>query len=141
MASAAQTSSPWALPTSTMRWNEYACDLIARNQVGQFGASRALAYVNLAINNAIVVARQQGRKPEGAAAGAAAAALVYFFPKDEQAISARLDGEIAAMGTDGKQAEFSAGVQIGRTAAADVIAMAKADRSDLAWSGPLPAGP
>ena len=51
------TPSPWALPTSTMRWNEYACDLIARNQVGQFPASRVLAYVNLSINNAIVLAQ------------------------------------------------------------------------------------
>src|SRR5262245_4833676 len=49
-------ASPWALPTSTMRWNEYACDLIARNAIGQFPASRTLAYMNLAINNAIVVA-------------------------------------------------------------------------------------
>ena len=132
--------SPWALATSTMRWNEYACELIARNQVGQFAASRALAYVNLSINNAIVLARQQGRKPDGAAAGAAATALIYFFPKDEQAIAGRLAGETAAMGMDGTQAEFAAGVQIGRTAAADVIAAAKTDRSDLAWSGPLPTG-
>jgi len=137
---ATSAASPWALPTSTMRWNEYACDVIARNQAGQFPASRALAYVNLAINNAIVAARQQNRQPDGAAAGAGAATLIYLFPKDEQAIAARLDGEIAAMGTDGNQAEFSAGVQIGRAAAASVIAAAKADRSDLAWSGTLPTG-
>src|SRR5262245_42262990 len=49
--------SPWALPTSTMRWNEYACELIARNQIGQFPASRTLAYMNLAINNALIQAR------------------------------------------------------------------------------------
>jgi hypothetical protein len=132
--------SPWALATSTMRWNEYACELIARNQVGQFPASRVLAYVNLSINNAIVLSRQQGRKPDGAAAGAAAATLIYLFPKDEQAIAGRLAGETAALGPDGKQAEFAAGVEIGRAAAADVIAAAKADRSDLAWSGPLPTG-
>ena len=133
-------ASPWALPTSTMRWNEFACDLIARNQAGQFGASRALAYTNLAIHNAIVMARKKGGKPEGAAAGAAAATLIYLFPKDEQAIATRLNGEIAAMGTDGKQAEFAAGTEIGRAAAADVIAAAKADRSDLAWSGTVPGG-
>src|SRR6185436_8265299 len=90
-------ASPWALPTSTMRWNEYACDLIARNQIGQFPASRTLAYLNLAIHNAIVQARQQGRTPEGAAAGAAADVLAYLFPKDEPAINARLAGELAAM--------------------------------------------
>lgn len=133
------TASPWALATSTMRWNEYACELIARNQAGQFPASRVLAYVNLSINNAIVLVRQQGRKPDGAAAGAAAATLLYLFPKDEPAIAGRLAGEMAAIGTDGKQ-EFAAGMEIGRAAAADVIAAAKTDRSDLAWSGPLPTG-
>ena len=90
--------SPWALATSTMRWNEYACELIARNQAGQFPASRTLAYLNLAINNAIVSARQQGRKPDGAAAGAAAAVLAFAFPKDEQAVNARLAGETTALG-------------------------------------------
>jgi hypothetical protein len=133
-------ASPWALATSTMRWNEYACELIARNQVGQFPASRTLAYVNLAINNAIVLAQLQGRKPDGAAAGAAAAVLTYVFPKEEQAIGGRLSGETAALGADGQRAEFAAGVEIGRAAAADVIAAAKADRSDLTWSGPAPPG-
>jgi PAP2 superfamily protein len=65
--------SPWALPTSTMQWNDYACNLIAQYRAGQFPASRTLAYLNLAINNGIVAAQQQGRKPDGAAAGAAAA--------------------------------------------------------------------
>ena len=124
-----------------MSWNEYACDLIARGQIGQFAAARTLAYVNLSINNALVLARQQGRKPDGAAAGAAATTLIYFFPKEEQAIAGRLAGETAAMGSDGKQADFVAGVAIGRAAAAEVIASAKADRSDLAWSGPLPTDP
>jgi hypothetical protein len=130
---------PWTLNTSTMRWNEYACDVIARNQAGQFPAARTLAYVNLAINNAIVVARQQGRKPEGAVAGAAATALTSLFPKEEETIGQRLAGEVAAMGIDG-QAEFAAGVEIGRAAAITVIAAAKTDRSDLLWSGPPPAG-
>src|SRR4030095_17044107 len=75
--------SPWAAPTSTVRWNDYACDLIARNQVGQFPALRTLAYVNLAINNALVAAKQQGKRGDGAAAGAAATVLVYIVPKDE----------------------------------------------------------
>ncbi|HKC43323.1 MAG TPA: phosphatase PAP2 family protein [Burkholderiales bacterium] len=129
--------SPWAAPTSTMRWNEYACELIARNQVGQFPAARTLAYMNLAINNAIVTARQQGRKPDGAAAGAAAAVLSYVFLKDEQAIAARLSTETNALGADARS-DFGAGVQIGRAAASDVIAAAKSDRADLAWAGPPP---
>jgi PAP2 superfamily len=133
-------SSPWALPTSTMRWNEYACELIARNQIGQFPAARALAYMNLGVNNAIVAARQQGRKPDGAAAGAAAAVLTSLFPKDEQAIAARLSDETAALGSEGR-VDFAAGVEIGRAAAAAVISAAKTDRADLTWSGPAPTGP
>lgn len=132
-------ASPWTLPTSTMRWNEYACDLIARNQVGQFPASRTLAYLNLAINNGIVLAKQQRLASDGAAAGAAAAVLIYLFPKDEQAISARLAGETAAIGGKDRPG-FAAGVEVGRLAANDVIVMAKTDRSDLAWAGALPEG-
>jgi membrane-associated phospholipid phosphatase len=130
---------PWTLHTSTLRWNDYACDIIARNQAGQFPAARTLAYVNLAINNAIIVARQQGRRPEGAISGAAATTLVAFFPKEEEAIGQRLAGETAAMGIDG-QAEFAAGVDLGRSVATGVIATAKSDRSDLVWAGPLPTG-
>ena len=133
------SASPWALPTSTMRWNEYACDLVARNQVGQFAASRTLAYVNLAINNGIVLAKQQRLASDGAAAGAAAAMLIYLFPKDEQMISARLAGETAAIGGKDRPG-FAAGVEVGRSAASDVIAMAKTDRSDLAWAGAPPEG-
>ena len=135
-----QPSSPWAAPTSTVRWNEYACDLIARNQIGQFPALRTLAYLNLGINNAIVVARSSGAKPEGAAAGAAAAMLAFFFPKDESAINARLAGETAALGASGYRTDFAAGVDIGRATAADVIAMAKSDRSGVAWTGTVPTG-
>lgn len=132
--------SPWALPTSTMRWNEHAWELIARNQIGQFPAARTFAYMNLAINNAIVTARQQGRKPDGAAAGAAATVLAFVFPKEEQATAGRLSGEMAALGADSRS-DFAAGVETGRAAASDVITAAKNDRSTLTWSGPAPTGP
>ncbi len=134
------TTTSWAQPTSTMRWNEYACDLIDRNQVGQFTAARTLAYLNLAINNAIVAAKQQGKRGDGAAAGAAASVLAAFYPKDEATINTRLAGEIAAIGNNGRAA-FQAGVDVGRATGAEVVAMAKVDRSDLAWNGPLPEGP
>jgi len=140
-ASASATpSSPWAAPTATARWNEYACELIARNQIGQFPALRTLTYMNLAINNAIVVARTRDTKPEGAAAGAAATVLISLFPKDETAIAARLANETAALGAGGYRPDFAAGVDVGRAVAADVIAMAKSDRSSLAWTGTLPTG-
>ena len=137
--SSPSNASPWASPTSTMRWNEHAWELIARNQLGQFPSARTFAYMNLAINNAIVAARQQGRKPDGAAAGAAATVLTYVFPKEEQAIATRLAGETAALGGEAR-ADFAAGVDIGRTAAAAIIDAAKNDRAGATWSGSVPTG-
>ena len=65
---AGSVKTPWATSTSTYQWNDYATDLIARNAIGQFPAQRTLAYLNLAINNAIVQASAQGLEPDGAAA-------------------------------------------------------------------------
>lgn len=132
--------SPWAAPTSTVRWNEYACDLIARNQAGQFAALRTLAYLNLAINNAIVTARAKGIAPEGAAAGAAASVLAFLYPKDEAAINARLAMETNSLGASSYGPNFTAGVEVGRATAVDVVAMAKSDRSGVAWTGTVPVG-
>lgn len=135
-------ASPWAAHTSTVRWNEYACEqLIARNQVGQFPALRTLAYLNLAMNNAIVAAQMKGAKPEGAAAGAAATVLSYLYPKDEPAIATRLATETAALGANGGyRQDFTNGVAIGRAAAEEVVAMAKADRAGAQWTGTVPTG-
>jgi hypothetical protein len=141
-AEAAKAPSPWAAPTATMRWNEYACDqLISRNQVGQFPALRTLVYLNLAMNNAIVAAQMKGAKPEGAAAGAAATVLSYLYPKDEQAIATRLATETAALGVKGGyRQDFTTGVAIGRAAGDEVVAMAKADRASAQWTGTVPTG-
>jgi hypothetical protein len=120
-----------------MQWNEYASELIARNQVGQFPALRTLAYVNLAINNAIALAGAEGAKPQGAAAAAAAGTLAFFFPKDDKAIAARLASEISALGAP-YRSDFTAGIELGRNVAADVVALAKTDRAGIAWSGSIP---
>jgi hypothetical protein len=137
--SAVSTRTPWAASTSTFQWNEYATDLIARNAVGQFPAVRTLAYMNLAINNAIVQARALGLEPDGAAAGAAAGMLSHFFPKDEQATMARLQREVGALGAEART-RFLSGVEVGRQAAAQAVALAQADRATAAWSGTVPAG-
>ena len=121
-------AAPWAAPTSTYQWNDSASDLVARNAVGQFPAFRTFAYMNLAINNAIVLAAAQGLEPDGAAAGAAAGVLVHLFPKDAEATTARLQREIAALGAQ-PRSRFQSGVEIGRKAAADVVALIQADRA------------
>lgn len=133
------TRTPWAAATSTFQWNDYATDLIARNAVGQFPAVRILAYLNLAINNAIVQAKVQGLEPDGAAAGAAAGMLSHFFPKDDQTTMARLQREAAALGGPART-QFLSGVEVGRQAAALAVASAQADRASAAWSGSVPVG-
>jgi hypothetical protein len=130
--------SPWASPTAIMRWNEFACDLITRNLSGQQASVRTLVYLNLAISNAIVTAEKQKRGPDGAATGAAATVLAYLFPNDAAAIMARLAGETRAIGAGARRDDFAAGVQIGEATAAEVVASARADRYDLAWTGTVP---
>ena len=137
---ASSSSAPWAMPTATMRWNEAASELIARNQVGQQRSARVLAYLNLAINNAIHTAAQQGRTPDGAAAGAAATVLAYAFPNNASAIEARLAGETAAVGGGATRDDFASSVKLGQAAGADVVTAAKNDRFDLAWTGTIPTG-
>ena len=133
------SATPWALATSTMQWNDFACELIARNQIGQFPALRTLAYLNLAIHDAIVGARQKNLPTDGAVAGAAATVLAQLFPKEEQVIAARLAGETAAIGAP-HRASFTVGVETGRGAASEVMKLAKTDRADANWSGALPVG-
>jgi hypothetical protein len=128
---------PWIAATSTNEWNEYANDLIARNAVGQVGALRSLAYMNLAIHNAIAQAGADKVSSAGAAAGAAATVLALAFPKDEAATTLRLQREVQAIGP-ASRAVFQAGVDLGRKVGDQVTAMARADRVAQAWTGTVP---
>jgi hypothetical protein len=122
-----------------VQWNEFAAELVARNRVGQFPALRTFAYVNLAVSNAMVETDGKGAAAQGAAAGAASEMLAVLFPKEEAAIRGRLAAETAALGAS-HQADFIAGVDRGRAAAGEVVAMAKSDRASAQWSGTMPTG-
>ena len=134
-----QVKRPWFSPTSTNQWNEFANDLIARNAVGQGGALRTLAYLNLAIHNAIVQSDKERQASDGAVAGAAAAVLAQLFAKDEAAVNARLQREIQAIGS-GRRAAFQSGVDLGRKVGDQVVAQARTDRVAAAWTGTVPVG-
>lgn len=125
--------------TATAHWNDAARELVTRNSSPQ--VARILPYLALAQRNAAVLARQNGHHPDGAVAGASATVLSFFFPDAAQAIQAQLDRETAALGAAGPRGEFAAGVEIGKRAADDVIASAKTDRSDSAWTGTAPTTP
>ena len=114
--------------TATQHWNEYARDLVTRNPSAS--SPRVFAYLALAQRNAAVVARQTGRDIDGAVAGASAAVLAFFIPNDAQVIEANLVREGDSLGGNGPRRDFAAGVEIGKRVAQDVIAAAKADRSD-----------
>jgi len=135
----AAVKTPWVAPTSTNQWNEYTNDLITRNASGQVGALRSLAYVNVAIHNAIVQAGSEQKSTEGAAAGAAATVLAALFQRDEAATTARLQRETQAIGTT-QRAAFQAGVEVGRKVGEQVLAMARADRVAAPWTGSVPVG-
>lgn len=134
-----QVKRPWFSATSTNQWNDYANDLIARNAVGQVGALRTLAYLNLAIHNAIVQSDKEKQASDGAVAGAAAAVLSQLFAKDEAAVNGRLQREIQAIGS-GQRAGFQSGVDLGRKVGDQVMAQARTDRVAAAWTGTVPVG-
>jgi len=136
---AEQVKRPWLSATSTNQWNDYANDLIARNAVGQVGALRTLAYLNLAIHNAIVQAENEKKATDGVVAGAAATVLSQLFAKDEAAVNARLQREIQAIGS-GQRAAFQSGVELGRKVGDQVMAQARTDRVAAAWTGTVPVG-
>ena len=128
--------------TATQHWNDYARELVARNPSAP--APRVFPYLALAQRNAAVLARQHEPNidgVDGAVAGASAGVLMFFIPNAAQAIDAQLVREVAALGANGPRAAFTSGVEIGKRAADEVIAAAKSDRSDVAWSGLIPRTP
>ena len=125
--------------TATQHWNEYARDLVTRNPSAP--SPRVFAYLALAQRNAAVVARQTGRDVDGAVAGASAAVLAFFIPNDAQVIEGNLVQEEASLGANGPRRDFAAGVEIGKRVAQDVIAAAKADRSDAVAIAAAPTAP
>jgi membrane-associated phospholipid phosphatase len=76
------------------------------------------------------------------AAGAAAAVLSYLFPADAQRFNALAEEAGRSRLFAGVQypSDVTAGLQLGRDVAARVIERARNDRSDLVFSGSIPAG-
>lgn len=78
-----------------------------------------------------------------AAAGAAATVLAYFFPDEASSFQAMAEEAAKSRVLAGVQfpSDSSAGLELGRRVAEQVIARAKADGSDAVWSGTVPTGP
>ena len=78
-----------------------------------------------------------------ATAGAAAAILSYFFPEEAASFERMAEDAAQSRVLAGVQfpSDAVAGLKLGREVAAQVIAAAKADGSDVAWTGTVPTGP
>jgi hypothetical protein len=78
-----------------------------------------------------------------AVAGGAAAVLAHFLPKDAQSLQAMAEEAAHSRVQAGVQypSDVSAGLELGRKVAEQVIAKAKADGSDAVWTGSVPTGP
>src|ERR1700754_5183037 len=78
-----------------------------------------------------------------AAAGAAATVLSYFFPDETSSFKAMAEEAAQSRVLAGVQfpSDSSAGLELGRRVAEQVIARAKADGSDAVWTGTVPTGP
>ncbi|RJT33387.1 phosphatase PAP2 family protein [Mesorhizobium waimense] len=78
-----------------------------------------------------------------AVAGAAATVLSYFFPDETSSFEAMAEEAAQSRVLAGLQfpSDSSAGLELGRRVAEQVIARAKADGSDAVWAGTVPTGP
>ncbi len=134
--------------TASARWNALARQIVNRRElVGPLGIARSFALVGVAEYDAVVaVTDAHGHGPHaaarpstaGAAAGAAAAVLGALYPMELAAIDSQLAAD-AALPAD-RHESFAAGVAIGRTVAGRALARAATDRTNLAWTGTVPAG-
>jgi PAP2 superfamily len=78
-----------------------------------------------------------------AAAGAAATVLSYFLPDEASSFHAMAEEAAQSRVLAGVQfpSDASAGLELGRRVAEQVVERAKADGSDAVWTGTVPTGP
>jgi PAP2 superfamily protein len=138
-AAAAALSLLSAVPLSAdevLRWNRVATDVAARARTDPFTESRALAITQLAVHDAVnsvdrqydtygpVIPAAKGASAEAAVAAAAYATLVELFPAARDVLDAQLREALSAIPA-GHAA--SAGVDVGRQAAARTLAARRDD--------------
>jgi hypothetical protein len=111
-------------------------------------AARAFALVSVAQYDAVIAAedaKARGVHPSeaGASAGAAAAVLTALYGQEASFIAAQLAVDARELPTlpSERHADFAAGVAVGRSIAAAVLARAATDGSTAAWTGTVPQGP
>ena len=128
---------------ASVHWNQRAIQLF-RARGGNPG--RALAYLSVAQYRAVLAAGQAAEgairpSPAGAAAGASVVVLSQFYPLDSATLEAELVASATAAGWPGDQRrDFGAGVALGRSVGAAVLALAASDGFGTLSPGSPPIG-
>jgi membrane-associated phospholipid phosphatase len=159
----------WDAGSPGYRWNELATSAGLRHGLG-LRNYRMLALLNVAIYDATVAAweaKQTYQRPRpsevapglvtvlptprtaaypsehAVAAGAASTVLGYLFPEDAEMFRTLSEEAAWSRVLAGVQYESDvvAGLELGRKVAEQVIQWAKADGSDVEWTGSVPEGP
>jgi membrane-associated phospholipid phosphatase len=159
----------WDTGAPGFRWNAMAVAQGLKDGIA-IAAYRVLALLNVAIYDATVAAwdakylynrpRPSQADPSlttvlpnpsspsypsehAAAAGAASAVLAYLFPNDAQAFldRAEMASQSRLMAGVEYPSDVAAGLDLGRAVADRVIERARADGSDIPWTGTMPTGP
>jgi len=135
---------------ASVSWNALLRGVIsakaAAAKPNQQATLRAFTYLSLAQYDAVIAAEMEndGRRhasARGAVAGASAVVLSYLLPSDAATFEAAVQAQKSASRWPGeKNGDFAAGEAIGRRVGEAVVAFAKADRFNAAWTGAVPTG-
>lgn len=160
----------WDAGSPAYRWMELMCNRFLLGQPLSAYPHRALAYVSVAMHDAMIAAWESKyfynrRRPaeadptlrtrvstpnspsypseHAAAASAAAAVLSYLLPEEASYFQAIAEEAGRSRLFAGVQypSDNSAGMGLGRAVAARVIERARADGSSEMWTGTVPTGP
>ena len=160
----------WNIAGPSYRWSEIAVGEILPRGLSSLVANRHLSQLHVAIYDSIVAAwdsKHAYNRPrpsvfdstlttvtptpkspsypseEAAAAGAAASVLAYIFPDRAEFFAEKADeaGRSLLIAGIAYPSDVSAGLELGRKVAAQVIERGKADGSDAKWTGSVPTGP
>lgn len=155
----------WNAGAPTYRWADLALERFSSGPPNP-RVARGMALLNIAIYDAIVATwdakytynrpRPSGITPliempaspsypseHAAAAGAAATVLAYLFPDEADFFAAQAEaaGQSQLYAGIHYPSDVEAGMTLGSSVGAKVVAMAQSDGSDAVWEGVIPTGP